>query len=115
MAITCNLPRLPRFPDDGAEVCDKYGNRWFFNGEVATWISKGAIQSPITVTESNDGVITPTIYDQLSKLRTYVNTGVNLRPLKILPGRDAYWYYFRSSDKFLKFQPEGEDALRIEL
>ncbi len=115
MPTVCKLPRLPRKPDDGAEVCDKYGNRWRFSGEQESWISRGLLQTPVTVSETADGVITPDIFDRLQKVRTFVNSGFDLKPLKIAPGRDAYWYYFRSSDKFVKFQPEGEDTLRIEV
>lgn len=115
MATDCKLPRFPRNPSDGARVCDKYGNRWDFAGDSEAWISKGKLNTPITVTESQDGVVTPSIYDKLARLRTYVAGGLNLRPLKILPGTDAYWYYFRSSDKFVRFTPESEEALRIEV
>lgn len=115
MPTDCKLPRLPRNPADGDQVCDKYGNRWDFTGDTAAWISRGKLNTPLAVSESQDGVITPAIFDKLAKLRTHVSNGLNLRPLKILPGSDAYWYYFRSSDKFIRFVPEGEEVLRLEV
>lgn len=116
VATECKLPHLPRTANDGDEVCDKYGNRWRFNSEDDGWISRGIVIPPPAVTESSDGIITPTIFSQIGKIRQYLNsTGTNLQPLKLVPGVDAYWYYFRSSDKFVKFRPEAEDALRIEV
>ncbi len=70
----------------------------------------------MTVTEDNDGLVTPDIYSRLVRLKQFIQkTNFNFRPFKLLPGKDAYWYYFRSSDKLLKFIPESENALRIEV
>lgn len=115
MATVCKLPHLPKTGTDGEEICDKYGNRWKFTAQEEGWISRGTLTAPTTVSESKDGIITPTIFNQLKKARAYLGTGANLAPLKISPGTDAYWYYFRSSDKFIRFRPEAEDALRIEV
>lgn len=111
----CKLPHLPPTANDGDEICDKYGNRWKFDGPEDGWISLGAITSQATVTENNNGIITPTIFTQLAKVNQYVKTNPTQQPLKILPGTDAYWYYLRSSDKSIKFKPEAEDVLRIEI
>lgn len=115
MADTCTLPFLPHTANDGEEVCDKYGNRWRFNLEEETWTSRGSLVPPPTVSEKSDGLVTPTIFDKLSKIRRYLANNQNKPPLKILPGTDAYWYYFRSSDKFIKFRPESENSLRLEI
>lgn len=106
---------LPATGVNGQEVLDRYGNRWVYDDETGGWISKGVVSAPVTVSEDQNGLITPDIFSQLSKLRQYVNSGVDLTPLKLLPGRTGYWYYFRTSDKMYRFRPEGNDVLRIEV
>jgi hypothetical protein len=115
MTTVCKLPHLPRQGSEGQEVCDKYGNRWRFDGEEDAWVSRGLLNTPPVVTEDNDGIITTDIFNKLSKLRKFVGTGFDLTPLKILPGQDAYWYYFRSSDKFVRLRAEAENVLRLEV
>ena len=110
-----NANTLPKKAEHGDEICDRYGNRWYYDAGQDGWISKGTITAPSTVTESSDGIIDPDIFGKLRKLRAFVDTGFDLNPLKILPGKDAYWYYFRSSDKMYRFRAEGEDCLRIEV
>lgn len=112
---TTAIPKLPLQPANGDEVCDRYGNKWQYDGESDTWISKGVVYAPTEVSESQDGIISPEIFDKLTKLKKYVDSGVDLSPLKLLPGTDAYWYYFRSSDKCIRFTPEGPSALRVEI
>jgi len=112
--IDCKLPYLPRTANDGDEVCDKYGNRWRFDSDKDGWISYGVITPPPTVTESTNGLVTPAVFSQIQRVKQYF-TNNNPQPLKLVPGTDAYWYYFKSSDKFIKFRPEAEDALRIEV
>jgi hypothetical protein len=107
--------KFPKNPSDGDQVVDKYGNRWEFSQDDDAWLSKGVITSAPIVTEEQDGIITPDIYSKLDKLKTYVDTGVDLRPFKLLPGTDAYWYYFRSSDKLFRFTREGDSVLRVEV
>jgi len=106
---------LPKNASGGDEVCDKYGNKWVFDAESNGWISKGTISSSGIATEDNDGLITPDIFERFRKLETYTNLKQNINQLKLLPGDDAYWYYFRSSDKLFRFRKEGESALRIEV
>jgi hypothetical protein len=113
--MTTNIGKFPRNPTDGDEVSDVYGNRWKYTAENDAWISKGVVTAPATVTENTDGIIDSDIYSKLSKLDTYLKTGVDIRPLKLYPGTNAYWYYFRSSDKLFRFTPEGGSNLRIEV
>ncbi len=113
MAACTLIPRLPR-TGTGTDICDKYGTRWKFDSNEDAWIPNGLLTSPLLVSEGTDGLITPEIFNQLIQLRNFATT-VNQPILKILPGTDAYWYYFRSSDHFIKFRPEGEDALRLEV
>ena len=110
-----NIDSLPRQASHGEEVCDNYGNRWSYDSGQDGWISKGTITAPPLVTEKSNGIISPDIFDKLKKLESFIKSGYDLRPLKIYPGIDAYWYYFRSSDKMFRFKPEGNDTLRIEV
>lgn len=109
------LPRLPKTGTDGQEICDKHGNIWVYDAITKSWISKGAISAPPIVTEDSDGIITTDIYSKIRKLEEYKLSGINPTPFKLYPGTNAYWYYFRSSDKLFKFRPEGPDTLRIEV
>jgi len=113
--MATNIGKFPRNPTDGDQVSDVYGNRWQYTAESDAWISKGVVIAPAVVTENNNGIIDSDIYSRLSKLDAYLKTGVDIRPLKLYPGVDAYWYYFRSSDKLFRFSPEGESALRVEV
>jgi len=109
------IDNLPLSANHGDEICDSYGNRYQYDAGQDAWISRGTIALPDTVSENKDGIITPNIYDQLLKLEAFTKNNPDLRPLKILPGSDAYWYYFKSSDKLIKFKAEGENQLRIEV
>lgn len=109
------VPRLPRNVADGTEILDRYGNIWKYSATDNAWISIGAVTTPNNVTESVDGLVTPDIYNKLRILSASSNNKNLYQSLKIIPGIDAYWYYFRSSDKLFKFKPESESALRIEL
>lgn len=107
---------LPRTGSKDQVILDRYGNRWAFDEETKGWISKGVVSSPAVVSEDKNGLVTPDILSKLTKLRQYVtNNKSDLTPLKLLPGRTGYWYYFKTSDKLYRFRPEGNDTLRIEV
>ena len=115
-ALNCDLAKkLPINPKNGDEVCDNHGNRYRFNGKTDTWIYIGALLVSSTVTESTDGVITPEIFEKLRHVESVLANGVDFSQFKIFPGAEGYWYYFRSSNKFIKFIVEGEDQLRVEI
>ena len=114
-------PKLPNAPgvnniiSHGTEICDRYGNRWFYDAGQDGWVSKGIIEPPAQVTEQQAGLISPDVFEKLEKLKVLVDSGHNFSPLKLAPATDAYWYYFRSSDKQYRFIAEGSDCLRIEV
>jgi hypothetical protein len=115
-SLNCDLAkRLPIDPKNGDEICDSRGNRYRFNGKTNTWIFIGAIHIPSTVTESTDGIITPEVFGKLRHVENIITNGVDFSQFKIFPGTEGYWYYFRSGDKSIKFDVEGEDQLRIEI
>lgn len=116
--LSCNSieqPKLPKTGVDGQQICDKYGHRWEYDTEQKRWLIKGTIHTIPIVTEEQDGLATPEIYQKIVDLRQYVANGNNISPFKLLPGKDAYWYYFRSSDKLFRFRQESADCLRIEI
>lgn len=113
---TCNLEHLPKTANEGDEVCDKYGNRWRYDAEQDTWISAGQLEILPEVTEDANGLVSPEEVARLIQLRqATANNPQFLAPLKLLPGTDAYWYYWRSPDKLVRMRPEGESALRMEV
>jgi len=105
---------LPITALGGDQVLDRFGNIWRFDSGENAWIIIGSVQIPPIVTEQADGLIDPTIFKKLQYLRSIYNP-TDFDPLKILPGLDAYWYYWRSSDKTYRFTPEAENILRIEV
>jgi hypothetical protein len=116
MAECKTSKKISKYPKDADIICDKAGNILQYDILTNTWIFKGKISPPNIVTENENGLIDTTIYNKLQKLRTvYESNQINFTPLKLKPGVDGYWYYFRSSDKLYRFIPEAEDTLRIEV
>ena len=107
-------PRFPRNAKDGQEVADKYGNVWRYYSSTDTWVSIGYLQPPIIVDEKNDGFVSPEIYKRIQYYKNF-KEALNQAPLKILPGRGAYYYYFRSNNRLIKFKAESKSQLRIEI
>lgn len=108
-------PRLPKTAADGAEICDIYGNVWRYSASGNSWIFSGTLGDPAVVTESVDGLITPEIFQQLKYLRQQKDGGINFDSLKIAPATSALWYYLRSNNRTIRFIPESESKLRLEV
>jgi hypothetical protein len=107
-------PILPPSGVDGQQICDKYGNRWEYKEKLKKWIIKGVVYPQEIVSEKNDGLITPEIYNRLQEIREYFRDN-KVRTLKLAPGVDAYWYYFRAGNKLFRFRSENDNVLRIEV
>lgn len=112
---TCQIANLPKVTNTTGEICDKYGNKFKYDPQTNTWIQHGYIPIIPIVTEDTNGLITPNILSIFDKIRKTLEPIASKQSLKINPGVDAYWYYFRSSDKCVKFRTEDEHALRIEI
>lgn len=109
-------PKLPRRATDGQRVMDNSGNVYVYNAFEKAWINTGTIRAPDSVTEDNDGLVTPEIFDRIMSLVAATNDARSLPlELKLLPHTQAIWYLFRSSDKLIKFLPESSNVLRIEV
>ncbi len=117
-STTCAAPtpRLPRKPVHNQTVCDVAGNTWRYDATTDSWYDRGTLEAPQTVTEDTNGLVTPDVFDRLTSLKSATNLAYGLpEELKIKPHTDVYWYLFHSSDKIIRFLPESENDLRIEL
>lgn len=112
---TCLISNLPRTVNSTGEICDKYGNKFKYDSATNSWIAHGYIPNIPIVTEQSDGLITPEILLKLIKVKDVLSPIATQPSLKINPGNNAFWYYFKSSDKCIRFRVEGENALRIEV
>lgn len=111
--MSCDIRRtLPKTGFDGQEICDRYGIVWIFDSETKSWVQKGqSLLYPI-VDEQNDGLVSPEIFSLISSLKSIDKA--DFQPLKLFPNDASHYYYFKSTDKKIKFIPENENTLRIE-
>lgn len=108
--------RLPRRPQDNQIVCDQEGNLWQYNSDSGSWLNRGTLNSPPLVDETKNGLVTPDVFERLALLKTATNSGRSLpEEIKINPHTGVYWYLFHSSDKLIRFTPEGQNILRMEV
>jgi hypothetical protein len=108
-------PKLPQDASNGDIVCDRYGNIWEFDGTQNTWVFKGGIGEAPPVSEQEDGFVTPDIHDQLEYLSQLKDLGISFDILKVEPAIDGYWYKLISTNKTIRFEPESENKVRIEI
>lgn len=106
-----NKFKFPKNPKPGMEISDKYGTIWKYDQILNSWSTIGTLKETPIVDQNQDGLITPEIYNKLEFIKNNIST---TQPLKLKPGNKAYWYYFRSSNKTIKFKAESEERLRIE-
>jgi len=115
--FTCPIApaRLPRKPADGQAVCDELGNIYEYSAFEGGWIYRGALPAPPEVSESQDGMVTPDVFDRLTYMKQVLDNGNLIPPtFKLNPNVDAYWYLWESADHLIRFRPESEQDLRIE-
>ena len=107
--LTDQLPKLPtKNIQDGSEIIDSDGNIWRYDAQVNGWVLQGHREFTEIVSETNDGLITPDIYNHLRYIEGRLNTGTKLDIFKIRPAFNAYWYYLLSSNNTINFEPEGQ-------
>lgn len=104
---------FPKNKPDGTEISDKYGNIWKYSKESNSWENIGIISPIPIVSSNNDGQITTKIFGNLKTLKSLNIKSLN--NLKLKPGVDGYYYYWRSSDKCIKFSPQRTDLLQVEI
>jgi len=115
--MSIQVTKLPLFGiEDGDVVLDEVGNQYRFDAEERTWIYEGVIQSPPIVTEEQAGLVTPEIFEKLTLINKLIKNGIKFNTFKIdsdnlLP----YFYFFYSSDDLIRFYPESQNKLRLEI
>jgi len=110
-------PRLPTYGmTDGDQVMDGNGNIYEYNAEKNEWIYRGQIEVPAQVSYENDGVIYPEVYRRLALIQELLDRGIDFGLFKLdTPGRIPYYYYFYSSDDLIRFYPQSNSRLGIEI
>jgi len=102
---------------NGQLIADRDGVVWEYNADADTWINKGVLHNPPIVSSDANGLITPEIYRKLKLLSSLKNNGVDFNYFKIKTSNSdtPYFYYFNSSGDLIKFIPEAQNKLRIEV
>ena len=110
-------PRLPTFGmSDGDQIMDGNGNIWEYNAEKNDWVYRGQIDVPDQVSYDTDGVIYPEVYRRLALIQELMDRGIDFGLFKLdTPGRIPYYYYFYSSDDLIRFYPQSNSRLGVEI
>ncbi len=116
-----DLPIVPKLPsklylDDREQVVDTTGNVWEYNSEKNEFLYKGQVTSIPDVTETQDGLVTPDVERTLELIQELVDQGYKFGKFRLKTDTiNPYYFYFHSSDDLIKFKPEGQSRLRIEV
>lgn len=113
--VSATVPHLPPTGIDGQTVADAEGNIYRYEEATNSWVFLGTMGDPPIVTEHTSGLITPEIYEHLAYIRQLLANGASFDRLKIIPATDAYWYYFFSSNRQVRFSKEKDHHIRVEL
>jgi len=110
-------PRLPTFGmKDGDQIIDGNGNIFEYNSEQDEWVYHGQIEVPDIVTLDQDGLVYPEVYRKLVLIQELIDRGIDFGLFKLdTPGMTPYYYYFYSSDDLIRFYPETNSRLRLEV
>ena len=79
---------------DGDQIIDAHGNIYEFNTEQKTWVFLGQIQEPPIVTEQNDGLVSPPIFDKLTLIQKLKDRGISFDPFKLATEAETPYFYF---------------------
>lgn len=111
------VPKLPRSGfADGEQIADPNGNIWEYNEETKEWFLRGKFEPLPIVTEDQNGLVSPEIYRKLSLIQELIDKGVSFDVFKLKSSlENPYFFYFQSSDGLIKFIPEAESTLRVEI
>lgn len=115
------IPVVPKLPsklylEDKERVADKSGNIWEYNSEKNEFLYKGQVTTLPEVGYDVDGLVTPDIYQTLALIQELIDQGVQFGKFKLKTDvENPYFFYFHSSDDLIKFDPEAQDVLRMEV
>lgn len=110
-------PQLPASGfSDGDRIIDSDGNVWEWNLEQNSWIVRGKADPIPDGSERTDGLVTPEVVRKLKMIQDLMDQGVPFAPFKLKSRvQNPYFYYFQSSDGLIRFAPEGNGLLRMEI
>ena len=101
---------------------DGSGNVYVYDKPGDSFVELGIMEQPPIVTEQQNGLVDPIIYQRLNYLRQLSQSGVKFEKTKIFIGDvkdNPYFYYLNSTDGTIKFKNEllidGKKRLRIEV
>jgi hypothetical protein len=111
------VPFLPNINlADGEQVLDRYGVIWEYDAATNTFINRGTTRAYPDVTEEVDGFVSPPLFRKLNLLKTLSEDGYDFSQFKIKTSAGLpYFYYLRSSNDLIRFIPESQQRLRIEV
>jgi hypothetical protein len=111
------VPKLPRSGfADGEQLADMDGNIWEYNAETREWFLRGKFDPIPVVTEDQNGLVPPDVYRKLVLIQELMDRGASFDVFKLKSSLDnPYFFYFQSSDGLIKFQPEENSVLRMEI
>jgi hypothetical protein len=93
---------FPKNPVDGDEVIDSYGIKHQYDKQLDTWVRIGYVEVFQEVSEDNDGVVNPSLFNTLDRLEPSNYVGLKLSNT-FNGSQNAYFYYLYSSDGTIKF------------
>ena len=94
------------------DVMDQDGGIWQFSNSTNTWNYVGTIGSSGLANEEQSGLVDPNSFNRLQTLKATIGS---INNLKIYPGLDSYYYFLKSGNHTVKFSPESNQDLRIEV
>lgn len=112
-----SVPSIPTANlNDGDQFLDRYGAIWEYDANANTFINRGQTKVYPDVTEEVDGFVSPPLFRYLTLLQTLIKNGYDFSHFKIKTSAGLpYFYYLRSSNDLIRYIPESQQRLRIEV
>ena len=112
------VPKLPSklYLSDKERVADTNGNIWEYDKEKNEFMYKGQATTLPEVSEDENGLVTPDVQRTLELIQELSDQGYKFGKFRLKSdATNPYYFYFHSSDDLIKFIPEGQSQLRIEV
>lgn len=107
------ITQIPTNPVDDKQYCDTHDRILKYDQETKTFIKNGVAQSATIVTQDNDGLVYPELYEKIALVKSEL-AGTPPQYIKLYPGTDARYYYFTNTNKLIKIKQEDENKIRLE-
>ncbi|MDP1712256.1 MAG: hypothetical protein Q8K86_07345 [Candidatus Nanopelagicaceae bacterium] len=108
------MNRLPPSAPDRTQIADASGNVFEFDAETKAWIGKGVITTQPMVSEWEDGLVPPKLFDRIRKVETYEDDLKAVCKIDHTVTPPGYFYLLNSPDDLIRFYPESRERIRIE-